>query len=83
MILGTRLLHISNFATSYNVLLMISFFAGDGPDVPRRGHLHPRPDHQCHRGAEGIRRHGRLVLRGVKHLRRHRRVNRRKKWLCF
>ena len=50
-------------------------FAGDGPHVLGRGNFHPRPHHLGDRGSKGLRRHGRLVVSRLQHLRRHRRVS--------
>lgn len=35
----------------------------DGPDVPRSWYQHTGPHHKRHRGAKGIRRHGRVEFR--------------------
>ncbi|CAG02307.1 unnamed protein product, partial [Tetraodon nigroviridis] len=45
-----------------------------GPDHASSRDLHPRPDHQRHRGTQGPGRHGRVQLRGLQHLRHHRRA---------
>ena len=58
-------------------VLRLFLVAGDGPDVPGGGHLHPRPHHERHRGEEGLRRHGRLIISRIKHFRRHCRVRER------
>lgn len=47
----------------------------DGPDVPRSRHQHTGSYHERNRGAEGVRRYGRLEFRWQQHLRRDRWVS--------
>ena len=39
-----------------------------GPDVPGRGHLRPRPDHERAGGQAGQGGHGRVLVGRVEHL---------------